>query len=63
MLSAAVVTGTVMVNVQNTNLEKTYSIYRKYWDTLSTYHTSPKIWNSPYYSLLMHLKYLLYVCL
>ena len=24
-------------------LTKNYSIYPKYWDTLSTYHTCPKI--------------------
>ena len=28
----------------------------KYWDTLSTYHTS-KIWNSPFYYISMYLKY------
>ena len=33
-----------------------YHIYPKYWDTLSTYHTS-KILNSPFYNLLMCLKY------
>ena len=32
-------------------------IYPKYWDTLSTYHTCPKIWNSPFYYLLMCQKY------
>ena len=26
-----------------------YCIYPKYWDTLSTYHTGPKILNSPFY--------------
>ena len=34
-----------------------YRIYPRYWDTLSTNHTSPIIWNSPYYYLLMCLKY------
>ena len=36
-----------------------YHIYLKYLDTLSTYHTSPKIWNSSFYEyyLLMCLKY------
>ena len=34
-----------------------YCIYPKYLDTLSTYHTCPKIWNSPLYYLLMCLKY------
>ena len=34
-----------------------YHIYSKYWDTLSTYHTCPKICNSPFYYLLMCLKY------
>ena len=34
-----------------------YCIYLKYWNTLSTYHTCPKIWNSPSYYLLMCLKY------
>ena len=29
----------------------------KYWDTLSTYHTCPKIWNNPFYYFLMCLKY------
>ena len=29
----------------------------KYWDILSTYHISPKIWNSPLYYLLMCQKY------
>ena len=33
-----------------------YSNNTKYWDTLPTYHTS-KIWNSPFYYLLMCLKY------
>ena len=33
-----------------------HHIYPKYWDTLSTYHTCPKIWNSPFYYLL-YLKY------
>ena len=33
------------------------SIYSKYWDTLSTYYTCPKIWNSQFYYLLMCLKY------
>ena len=26
-----------------------YHIYPKYWDTLSNYHTCPKILNSPFY--------------
>ena len=30
-----------------------YSINPKYWDTVSTNHTSPKIWNSPFYYVLM----------
>ena len=37
----------------------TYSecrIYPKYWDTLSTHHTCPKIWNSPFCYPLMYLK-------
>ena len=34
-----------------------YRIYPKYCDTLSTYHTCPKSWNSPFYYLLMCLKY------
>ena len=34
-----------------------YLIYHKYWDNLSTYHTCPKIWNSPFYYLLMCLKW------
>ena len=34
-----------------------YCIYHMYWDSLSTYHTCPKIWNSPFYYLLMCLKY------
>ena len=34
-----------------------YHIYPKYRDTLSTYHTCPKIWNSSFYYLLMCLKY------
>ena len=45
-----------------------YCIYPKYWDRqafansvdpdiLSTYHTCPKIWNSPFCYLLMCLKY------
>ena len=29
----------------------------KYWDTLSTYHTCPKVWNSPLNYLLMCLEY------
>ena len=29
----------------------------KYWDTLTPNHTCPKIWNSPFYYLLMCLKY------
>ena len=28
-----------------------YTIYSKYWDTLSTYHSCPKIWKGPFYSL------------
>ena len=28
-----------------------------YWDTLSTYHTCPKIWSTQFYYLLMCLKY------
>ena len=31
-----------------------YHIYHKYWDTLSTYHTCS---NSPFYYLLVYLKY------
>ena len=27
----------------------TFIIYPKYWDTLSTYHTCPKIWNNPFF--------------
>ena len=42
--------------------EKCYCIYPKYWDTLSTYHTAPKILNSPFYYLLMCLKYM-YCCM
>ena len=34
-----------------------YCIYPKYWDTWSTCHTSPKIWNSPIYHSLICLKY------
>ena len=34
-----------------------YGIYPQYWDNISTYHTSPKIWNNPFYYLLMCLKY------
>ena len=34
-----------------------YCIFPKYWDTLSTYHTCPKIWNSPFYYILRCLKY------
>ena len=34
-----------------------YPIYPKYWDTLPSYHTSPKIWNSAFYHLLMFLNY------
>ena len=34
-----------------------YHIWPKYWDTLSTYCTCPKIWNSQIYHLLMCLKY------
>ena len=30
-----------------------YHIYPKYWETLSIYHTCPKIWNNPLYGLLM----------
>ena len=33
-----------------------YRIYQKYWDTLST-NTCPKVWKSPFYYLLMCLKY------
>ena len=35
----------------------TYRIHPKCWVTLSSYHTCPKIWNSPFYYLLMYLKY------
>ena len=38
-----------------------YRIYLQYWDTLSTYHICPKIWNSLFYYLLMCLKILLYL--
>ena len=34
-----------------------FCIYPKYWNTLSTYHICPKIWNSPFYYFLMCLKY------
>ena len=34
-----------------------YRINRKYWDTISTYHTCPKTWNSSSYYLLIYLKY------
>ena len=34
-----------------------YCFYPKYWDTLSTYQTCPKIWNIPFYYLLICLKY------
>ena len=30
------------------NLFINYRNNTKYWDTLSTYHTGPKIWNSPF---------------
>ena len=36
---------------------KSYRNNPMYWDILSTYHTCPKIWNSPFYYLLMYLKY------
>ena len=35
----------------------TYCIYPKYLDTLCTYYNCPKIWNSPFYYLLLCLKY------
>ena len=38
-------------------LEALYRIYPKDLDTLSSYHTCPKIWNIPFYYLLMCLKY------
>ena len=34
-----------------------YRIYTKYWDALSTYYTGFKFLNSPFYYLLMCLKY------
>ena len=34
-----------------------YCIYLTYWDTLSTYHNYPQIWNTPFYYLLMCLNY------
>ena len=34
-----------------------YPIYPKCWDTLSSYNTGLKIWNSPFYYCLMCLKY------
>ena len=37
--------------------DKIYRNNSKFWDTLSTYHTCPKIWNSQFYYLLMCLKY------
>ena len=30
---------------------KSYHVCPKYWDTISTYFTSPKTWNSPFYYL------------
>ena len=35
----------------------TYHNGPQYWDTLSTKHTCPKVWNSPFYYLLMCLKH------
>ena len=40
---------------------QTYHIFPKYWDTLNTYHACPKIWKSPFYYLLMFLKYCLMI--
>ena len=37
--------------------KRPYCNNHKYWDTLSTYHTAPKIWNSSFYYLLMCPKY------
>ena len=34
----------------------THGFYLKYWDTLSTYHTCPAVWNSPFNYLLICLK-------
>ena len=39
------------------HLNSEYHFYPKYWDTLLTYHTCPKICNNPFYYLLMCLKY------
>ena len=39
------------------NLKSRYPTDAKYLDTLSTYHTCPKIWNGPFYHLLTCLKY------
>ena len=34
-------------------MDDRYRIYPKYSDTLSTYNTCPKTWNSPFYYLLI----------
>ena len=38
-------------------LNVVFHIYPKYWDTLSTYHTCPKNWKSPFYYLLIAVLY------